>query len=138
VQVDQFFCKGTPQVKRALCLAGLEPVIRTQRQGLETLVGDRGVLLSGGERQRIGIELSLYHDPDLLVLDEATSALDNVRDQPGDCGCLAASANVLDLAQRSSDEHVFPPSHPQVTPRLGREILQGTKRFGLSVPVPHW
>jgi ABC-type multidrug transport system fused ATPase/permease subunit len=45
------------QVERAL--ASLEPVIRTRREGLETLVGGFRVPLSGGERQRIGIEFFL-------------------------------------------------------------------------------
>lgn len=62
---------------KAIQEAQLEQFVKSLPEGLDTVIGDRGVKLSGGQRQRIGIARALYNQPTVLILDEATSALDN-------------------------------------------------------------
>ena len=61
----------------ALEQAQLKGFVLGLADGLDTVVGERGVKFSGGQKQRIAIARALYYNPAILVLDEATSALDN-------------------------------------------------------------
>ncbi len=63
-------------VWEALDRAHLSDLLRSEREGLDTVVGEHGVRLSGGQRQRLGLARALYTRPRFMVLDEATSALD--------------------------------------------------------------
>jgi ABC-type multidrug transport system fused ATPase/permease subunit len=91
-------------VGRAIKDAQLEEFVASLPEGLQTIVGERGVRLSGGQRQRIGIARALYHDPSVLVLDEATSALDTATEQEVMKAVVALRGNktILIVAHRLS------------------------------------
>jgi ATP-binding cassette subfamily B protein len=64
------------EIKEALETAGAWDFISKLSDGIDTMVGDRGVMLSGGQRARISLARALLNNPDLLILDEASASLD--------------------------------------------------------------
>jgi subfamily B ATP-binding cassette protein MsbA len=69
---------ATPdQVENAVKMACLDDFVATLADGLDTQIGERGILLSGGQKQRVAIARAFLKNAPILILDEATSALDN-------------------------------------------------------------
>ena len=95
-------------LETALKAASLDEMINALPEGVDTVIGERGVRLSGGQRQRISVARALYHKPGLLVMDEATSALDNITERAimqaieqlkGDCTILIIAHRLSTVRQ---------------------------------------
>ncbi|MGU3493085.1 ABC transporter ATP-binding protein [Xanthobacteraceae bacterium A53D] len=92
------------EVWEAAIAARCRPFIEALPEGLETIVGDRGVKLSGGQRQRIAIARAFLKNAPLLILDEATSALDTESEEMirQALESLMAGRTVITIAHRLS------------------------------------
>jgi ABC-type multidrug transport system fused ATPase/permease subunit len=92
------------RIEEVVAMSQLTALLAELPDGLDTVVGERGVRLSGGQRQRIGLARALYRKPGVLVLDEATSALDNVTEHEiaSTLGELQGSMTILIVAHRLS------------------------------------
>ena len=93
------------RVESVLQIAQADTFIRDEcRNGVHSVIGERGVRLSGGQKQRIAIARALYKQPALLILDEATSALDNVTERRLTDGLrsLESDMTVISIAHRLS------------------------------------
>ncbi len=91
-------------IERAADMAHVTEFAEQLPEGLETNVGQRGILLSGGQRQRIAIARALLKDAPILILDEATSALDSESERriQGALAALMRGRTTLVIAHRLS------------------------------------
>lgn len=80
----------------AIKKAQLEDYVNSLPDGIDTVIGERGVRMSGGQRQRIGIARAFYRDTNIIVLDEATSALD-----------YETEKNILEHVSQYSKDHTL-------------------------------
>ncbi len=92
------------EIHEAVRRAHLDGFISELSEGLDTLVGERGLKVSGGEKQRIAIARVLLKDPPLLILDEATSSLDSASERAilATLQEVAAQRTTLAIAHRLS------------------------------------
>lgn len=89
-------------ILQAAAQAQLTTMIASLPEGLDTIVGERGVMLSGGQKQRVAIARAFLKNPPILILDEATSALDSQteREIQSALDALAVGRTTLIIAHR--------------------------------------
>lgn len=117
------------RIWEALRLAAVDSFIGGLPDGLDTVVGDRGVRLSGGERQRVVLARALLKKPSVLILDEATSSLDTENEKRIQQAIenLRGKMTILVIAHRLSTirnaDHILVLEHGQIVERGNYQSL---------------
>lgn len=117
----------------ALDQASLKEFVSTLPNGIDTVIGERGVKFSGGQRQRIAIARALYFDPQILILDEATSALDNDTETAimDAINKLSGKMTLIIIAHRVTTlrccDKIFEVTNGKIVERKKADIIYGYK-----------
>lgn len=99
--------------EKVINLVGLKEFISQLKDGIYTIVGEKGVKISGGQKQRIGLARALYKKPKILVLDEATNSLDHDTEK-----------SILDSLTKLNDITIFLVSHNNAPFYICDEIFE--------------
>lgn len=117
--------EGVGNVGEAVRQAGFTEDVEKFNEGLETMVGEKGVALSGGQKQRLSIARALLTEPDILLLDDPLSAVDAAREEEilGELGRFYGTRTVLVVSHRLS---AFRDCHRVLVLKEGRIVEQGS------------
>ncbi len=99
--------------EKVITLVGLKEFINQLKDGIYTIVGEKGVKISGGQKQRIGLARALYKKPKLLVLDEATNSLDKKTEN-----------SILETLKKLSEVTIFSVSHHKAPLYICDEVFE--------------